>query len=414
MILSEQHIIKQSNPLYQELDMLCFLSKNLYNSALYSVRQHYFETGKYLGKFELIKKFVKEKQVDYYALPTKVATCVLFQVDQNMKSFFTLLKLKQKGQYQQQVKLPKYLKKDGRNIGIFPEDGISGKELKKGIIKFGGIEINKKFVSLVKGTIKTKQQKVQQVRIIPKNGYYTVEVLYKVESKSKLQDNQKYLSIDLGINNLATLTSNVTKPIIVNGRPVKSINQYFNKTKAKLSSQLETVNKTKSSKRTQSLSLKRNNKIKDYFHKTSRFIVNHAISNDLNTIIIGKNQGWKQDTNLGRVNNQKFVSIPFNNLIQMISYKAELQGIKVIVREESYTSQASFLDGDFIPKYGDKDIKEFSGKRIKRGLYQTKNGRLINADVNGSLNIMKKEVSNAFVIERYGIEVCDTPLVVGF
>jgi len=412
MILSEQHIIKKSNPLYQELDMLCFLSKNLYNLALYSVRQHYFETGKFLGKFELIKNFTKEKQKDFKKLTHRVAQQIIFQVEQDMRSFFALLKLKQKGQYQGKVKLPKYKEKQGRNVAIFEIMGISGKELKKGIIKFGGMEINKKFVPLVKRTIKTKQSKVQQVRIIPKNGYYTVEVLYKVESKQKKEDNQKYLSIDLGINNLATLTSNVTKPIIVNGKPVKSINQFYNKTKAKLSSQLETVNKTKSSKRTQSLSLKRNNKIKDYFHKTSRFIVNHAISNDLNTIIIGKNQGWKQDTNLGRVNNQKFVSIPFNNLIQMISYKAELQGIKVIVREESYTSQASFLDNDFIPKYGDKEIKEFSGKRIKRGLYQTKNGRLINADVNGSLNIMKKEVPNA--LNGYGIEVCSTPLVVGF
>ena len=206
------------------------------------------------------------------------------------------------------------------------------------------------------------------------------------------------MSIDLGIDNLCTCTSNVTKSFIVNGKPIKSINQYYNKQKSKYQSILELKNHKKYSNRLYRLTLKRHNKIKDYFHKVSRYIVNQLVEQSINTLIIGKNNGWKQETNLGKRNNQNFVQIPFNMLINMLQYKCKIQGINCILQEESYTSKASFFDNDYIPIYNKSksEIKNytFSGKRIKRGLYKT-NNILINADINGSLNILRKYLNVA-------------------
>ena len=206
------------------------------------------------------------------------------------------------------------------------------------------------------------------------------------------------MSIDLGIDNLCTCTSNVTKSFIVNGKPIKSINQYYNKQKSKYQSILELKNHKKYSNRLYRLTLKRHNKIKDYFHKVSRYIVNQLVEQSINTLIIGKNNGWKQETNLGKRNNQNFVQIPFNMLINMLQYKCKIQGINCILQEESYTSKASFFDNDYIPIYNKSksEIKNytFSCKRIKRGLYKT-NNILINADINGSLNILRKYLNVA-------------------
>ena len=206
------------------------------------------------------------------------------------------------------------------------------------------------------------------------------------------------MSIDLGIDNLATCSSNVSKSFIINGKPVKSINQYYNKKKAKLQSELELKNKKKTSKQLQNLTLKRNNKIKDYFHKTSRYIVNQLVSQSINTLIIGKNDGWKQETNIGNVNNQNFTQIPHQMFINQLKYKCQLEGINVVEQEESYTSKVSFFDNDFIPTYQVNDeLFKSSGKRIKRGLFKASNGLVVNADINGSLNITRKYLN----------EVCD-------
>ncbi|NEN93188.1 MAG: IS200/IS605 family element transposase accessory protein TnpB, partial [Okeania sp. SIO3H1] len=190
------------------------------------------------------------------------------------------------------------------------------------------------------------------------------------------------------------------KPLLINGRPLKSINQYYNKVKSFLQSQLP---ENRSSKRLKKLCNKREFKINDYLHKASRLIIDTLINQKIGTLIIGHNQEWKQKINLGKRNNQNFVSVPYNKLIEMLSYKAKMVGIYVIITEESYTSKASFIDNDLIPIYkkGEKNHVTFSGKRIKRGLYRPASKRLINADVNGSLNIMRKAVPNVF---DYGIE----------
>ena len=384
MRLTESIQITRENKLYNELDRFCFLSKNLYNSSLYAIRQHFFNTKKYKNYNSLNKDFIQSHQIDYYALPTKVSQQTMKMVDQNFKSFFGLLKLKSK-----KAKIPKYLKKQGRYEIIFTIQSISQKELKKGFLKLSGI--NQKIK--IRNTITN----IQQVRIIPKETFncYNIEIVYKVSEKQLKKDNKKYASIDLGINNIATVAFNCQKPFIINGKPLKSINQYYNKKRSKL-----TNIKTRKAKL---LNRKRDNKIKDYLHKASRYITNHLVYNNINTLIIGKNDGWKQEVNIGKKNNQNFVSIPFEKFIFMLQYKCNLEGINVIIREESYTSKCSFIDNEEIKKH-----ETYLGKRIKRGLFKTAFGKIINADLNGSLNIMKKVVGEF----QYPIEACSTPVMV--
>ena len=389
MILSERHIIKNSE-LFNELDNMCFLSKNLYNKGLYIVRQHFFNTEKYLNYNTLENILKKSKDVDYYALPTKVSQQILMVLDNNFKSFFKLLEKKKKGVYKEKVKIPKYLDKDSRNLLIFTSQAISKKFIKNGIIK----------LSNVKSTIKTKVKTIKQVRIIHKGNHIVVEVLYEKQSKD-IVTNNRYAAIDLGLNNLATISSNVTKPFIVNGKPLKSINQYYNKTKSNLQSKLK--NNEKSNKRISSLNLKRNNKINDYLHKSSTFIVNYLVSNNISMLIVGHNKEWKQNIKIGKKNNQNFVSIPHSRFKELLKYKCELEGINYIEIEESYTSKCSFLDNEEICKH-----TSYKGKRVKRGLFKSNDGTLINADVNGSLNILKKVVGN---FNYDPIEVCSTPSV---
>ena len=395
MILSEKHIINKENSYYKECDNLCFLSKNLYNQGLYNVRQYYFENKKYLtyqSNYHLSK--VNDS---YSKLPAKVACQTLMLVDQNFKSFFGLFKVEPTI-----AKIPKYLNKEnGRFITKFPKQALSTLEFKK----TGKIHLSKSNI-----TINTKINDfdlIKEVRIIPRKGYYVIEIAYEKLEENLKSDNNKYLSIDLGLNNLATCTSNIDnfKPFIINGKPLKSINHYYNRRRGDLQSKLEKLNKRKTSNRLNKLTQKRNNKIDDYLHKSSRYLVNQLVSNKINTLVVGQNKGWKQDINIGKVNNQKFVQIPHSKFINILKYKCQLVGINLITHEESYTSKCSFFDNEPIKKH---DI--YLGKRIKRGLFKTAKGLLINADVNGSYNILKKAVPNVFSDGIQGVGV--HPLVI--
>ena len=390
MILSERHIIKQSNQYYKDLDNLCFLSKNLYNSVLYAIRQHYFNTKQYLNKFELINQFTKNNQQDYIALPRKVSQQIIYQVDNNFKSFFNSLK---SNNINHKISIPKYLNKDGRFEVIYTNQAISSKLLKQNILQLSGLkEFNLPII----------HNNIKQVRLIHKGNHIVIEILYEQKEKEYINNN-RYCSIDLGINNLCTVGSNVIKPIIINGKPLKSINQYYNKKLAQLKSEQDLrKNKQYNKKKIESLTFKRNNKVNDYLHKSSRYIVNHLVSNNITNLVIGLNKEWKQETNIGKVNNQNFVQIPHTKLIEQLKYKCQLEGIKVIVREESYTSKCSFIDNEEICKHD-----QYLGKRIYRGLFRTKKNKIINADLNGALNILRKEVPEL----QYGIEVCSTPMV---
>lgn len=386
MYLIEKHIINTKHSFYNECDSLCFQSKNIYNQALYNVRQHFFQTKQYLNYYS--NYHVTKEQECYSYLPTKVFCQTVKMVDKNFKSFFTLLKNKTV-----KNKIPKYLDTvKGRYLTIFPKQAIGLKEFKKS----GKIHLSQTNIYI--NTKISNFNNIKEVRIIPRLKQYVIEIVYfKQEKESK--DKNIIASIDLGLNNLATVTyNNGYCPQIINGRPLKSINQYYNKDNAYYRSKLQGSQKT--SKRISNLINKRNNKINDYLHKASRELVNQLVSKNIATLVIGKNVNLKQDINLGKVNNQNFVQLPIMQFAEMIKYKCELEGITVIYHEESYTSKCSFLDNEEICKHED-----YLGKRIKRGLFKTAQGRLINADVNGSYNIMKKAIPNAFAngIEGLGV-----------
>jgi putative transposase len=248
---------------------------------------------------------------------------------------------------------------------------------------------------------KTKVDNICQVRVRPCGSCYKLEVVYNVEKAEKKPFNYRVASIDLGVDNFVTLTNNIgLKPVVINGKIIKSINQYYNKVLSEKMPILKNIHKQDWSNELERLMDKRNNKISDFIHKSSRWLVNYCMKHKINTLIVGNNKEWKQNINIGKVNNQKFIYIPFMDFIQKLAYKCEDVGIDFIQTTESYTSKASFLDNDEIPKEYDENLHpEFSGKRIKRGLYRSKNGTLINADVNGSYNIGRKVFPKEFNLE---------------
>ena len=366
------------------------MSKNLYNFANYHIRQNFIKNGEYLNynKIDKLMK-VEENEKDYRNMVTsQSAQQCLKLLDKNWKSFFESIKdySKHPDKYTGKPKLPKYLKKNSRNILIFTNQNC---KLKDGYINFP-----KKMNGF---TIKTDLQSFQQIRILPKGSRIIIEIVYNKEIGELKEDNSKYVSIDLGLNNLVTLTNNCNKqPIIISGKKIKSINQYYNKQMSYYKSIAKRMNKLDYTKRMDRLTNKRDNLIDDLIHKASRKVVNYALSYGVNTIIIGNNKNWKQNSKMSKKVNQKFISIPHSKLIQQIEYKAKMVGINVIVTEESYTSGTSFLDNELpIKKNYNKN------RRIYRGLFISNKGIKINSDVNGSLQIMKKVFPNAF---SYGIE----------
>lgn len=378
LTLVEEHVIKPTDQRWKVCDDVCFKSKNVYNAALYRFNETYKNEGKQLTGFDVIMAFRKEDQPDYRAISANVASQTILQVHYNFRSFFRLNKKKQAGGYNLPVRPPQYLDKiKGRFPAIYPKPVISRVWLRKGFIKLSQIDF----------LIPTKQKAVQRVQITPCPNCYKIHVFYRVEEPEAKVDNKRYASIDLGVNNLAAVTSNVAKPFIINGRPLKSINHLYNAQLSKLQSLARKRNNKFTTNRIKSVTRKRNYRIRNYLHKASKEIVNFIIANDIHTLCIGYSKRWKHKVNLGRVNNQNFFQIPFLVFVKMLDYKCKLAGISVILIGESHTSKCSFLDNESV-----KTHKKYVGDRIKRGLFKTKNGILINADVNGSLNIMKKAV----------------------
>ena len=386
MILGEKHIL----PYNKELDELTFKTKNLYNKANYIIRQEFIENGKYLSKFDM---FTICKDIEEYKniKSARIARGVLRILDANWISFFSCIKKwkENKSLFKGRPNLPNYLNKNSRFTAIFFGSAILVKN-KKGEI------------GLTQTSIRVKPKtsgKIIEIQLVPlKNKKFKLCILYDYKEEELKKDNQRYCSIDLSVNNLMTLTSNVgLKPLIVNGRPLKSMNQYYNKKLSKYQSELpKGVFK---SLKIDKLTIKRKLKIEDYLHNTSKFIINYCIINNLNTIIIGYNDLWKQNLNIGKKNNQNFVNIPFYELVWMIEYKCKMNGLIFKKQEESYTSKCSSIDLEPIIKH-----ENYFGKRVKRGLFKTKNDKIINSDVNGSLNILRKAIPN--VIFTNGIEDC--------
>ncbi len=402
MQLVEQHVIQQKDVRFAAIDAAAFASKNLYNAALYELRQAFIHEGVYY-RYEEMDKRMKQHEA-YKALPAKVSQQVLKQLAQAWEDYFEARKAYRQNpaKFRGHPKLPKYKdKKRGRNLLVYTMQAISGgqtggkKTLQRGIIKPSKLAIE----------VRTRQdpKTIDQVRIVPHQGHYTVEVVYEKKATPAEVNPAYYAGIDPGVNHLIALASN--KPgfqsVVVNGRPVKSTNQYYNKRRAELQKQL---GHPASTKRMERMTTKRNRRIHHYMHTASKRIIDLLVKEGMSTLIIGKNDGWKQEINHGKQNNQNFCFLPHARLIQMLQYKAELVGITVVLTEESYTSKASLLDLDPLPvwKQGDNTSYTFGGKRVKRGLYRASNGQEINADVNGAGNMIRKVAPDAFGSE--GVE----------
>lgn len=359
---------------------MCLKSKNLYNRANYLIRQEFVNTGKIIFPFDLNKR-LKTEDV-FMALPAKTSQQIVILLGANWKSFFRSIKdwSKNRKKYTGMPKMPKYKDKNSRQIVIF--DYMQG-SFKDGKYYFPRKDREK--VEYVETNV--PKEKFKLLRIIPYGNCYKILIIYEKEILEKTEFNDNYISIDLGVNNLATLTNNTgLRPVIINGKVLKSINQYYNK----LSSRALSYIGKGTSNRLKRIQTKRNNIVETHLHRASHYLVKYCLENDFDNIIIGLSSDWQRNSNIGAKNNQLFVQIPFAELIRKIQYKAEENGIRVFLVSEEYTSQSSFIDNDVLPSQSGN--YEFSGKRKNRGLYKTKNGKLINADVNGSYNILRKRI----------------------
>ena len=403
MELTEKEIIYSTDERFDLIKNLCHLSKNLYNASLYDVRQYYFETKSYRTWQSQAPIFTKNKNPDYYALQSHLAQQVLMQVGRQFIGFFNNKSNKKK-------RIPKYKDKNGYNVVTVPQRAISRKIDVDETKQIYTYTLCKESYNL---KIKSTQPNVKMIKFVydEANDLIKCFKIYEVEQPKLKKDNSRYFSIDPGLNNIVSIYNNIgIRPLLYNGRPIKSINQYYNKANAKLRSELP--RNVKSSKRLKQLSLKRSNKIDYEMHKISTHIINEAMRNNISKIIIGNNVGWKNEINIGRRNNQNFVNIPHTKLFNQLLYKGLLNGIEVIFTEESYTSKASFFDKDELPIYGQNDNHKFSGRRISRGLYKDSKGNLWNADLNGGGNIMRKVSDKAYKNIRKTKELIKRPILI--
>ena len=379
---------------FRELKTQCFYAKNLYNQALWHIKKHYKEHKTFLsyGELDKLMKTVLnlENECNYRLIwKAGVAQQLLRNLCTNFQSFFKSLKdyNKNSKKYTGKPKIPKFIEKDYTYLTFDNQRfKIKGNQvfLKKGFV-----------IDLPKKLLTNNCIRVCQIEIYYHYGYF--EAIFTYESNKiyeKIVANNNKMAIDLGLNNLATcVTNGIHKPFIINGKPLKSINQYYNKRTSKIKSGLKKRNNKNHSKKLEIITRKRERQINDYLHKASAKIVKQCIDNEISTVIIGDVQNSNNKINLGKKNNQNFVNLSLGQFIQKIKYKLEKHDIQVITREESYTSKASFIDNDAMPKtHLDKKSNQiFSGVRVKRGLYRSENGVFVNADVNGAYNILRKE-----------------------
>ena len=402
-----KHLKKEE---YNVLRELCRISKNLTNQAIYNVRQHYLQEKQYL-RYEANYHELKNSD-NYKLLNSNMAQQTLKDVDQIFKSFFGLIKLAKQGKYSfKHIRLPNYLPKNGYAnliIGMIniKDDNILTIPYSNTFKKKYGSKIQIKIPQIL------EDKKIKEIRIIPKFNarFFEIQYTYEIQEEKINLNTNNALAIDLGVNNLCTCAINTGKSFIIDGKKLKSINQFFNKQNAKLQSIKDKQNIKKLTKQQFLISRKRKNRVDDYINKTCRYIINYCLSNDIGTLVVGYNQSFQSKTKLGKKNNQIFTQLPFGKVREKLEYLCKRYNINYILQEESYTSKASFFDNDELPIYNadNPQIYEFSGKRIKRGLYQTKNGYCFNADCNGALNILRKSkaVDTSVLCSRGGL---DTP-----
>ena len=402
-----KHLSKED---YKSIKELCHIAKNLTNEAIYNVRQYYFTEDKFL-KYEKNYTLLKSSP-NYKELNSNMAQQILKEVDGSFKSFFGLIKLVKQGKYSfKDCKLPRYLPKDGYTTLVIGFVRLNGNKL---ILPFSNNF--KKTHKVVEITIPPVllDKKVKEIRILPKANvrYFEIQYIYEAECIQRNLNTQNALALDLGVNNLVTAVSSTGKAFIVDGRRLKSINQWFNKENVRLQSSKDKQHfGKKPTNRQKVIARDCNNKVNDYMNKAARMIIDYCINNDIGTLIAGYNVTFQKSSHIGKQNNQNFVNIPYGRLRDKLAYMCELNGITYVEQEESYTSKASFWDKDNIPVYNNDNPKEyeFSGNRVHRGLYKTANGKTFNADINGALNIMRKS-SVVDMNILYGRGEVDTPI----
>lgn len=383
-----KHLSKEE---YHTLKDVCHIAKNLTNQAIYNIRQYYFQEGRYLSypeNYRLLKG-----SDNYKMLNSNMAQQILKEVDGSFRSFFGLLKLAKEGKYNMKdCKLPHYLPKDGHATLIVGFVRIKGNKF---VLPYSNSysKTHKRIEITIPPILLDK--KVMEIRIIPKADarFFEIQYVYEAECIERNLNQNNALALDLGVNNLITAVSNMGGSFIIDGRKLKSVNQWYNKEIARLQSIRDKQGCGKRQSKSQaSLTRKRNNKVCDYISKAARKVIDYCIENDIGTLVVGYNASFQRNAHLSKANNQAFVNIPFGKLYSKLEYLCELNGIRFVEQEESYTSRASFWDEDFLPVYGSADESDamFSGKRVHRGLYQTGSGKVLNADVNGALNILRK------------------------
>lgn len=373
--------IKENN--LSTVKIVCNKSRLIYNKANYIARNHYKETGKWLRYNELYHIFKNQESELFYSISTDSTRQILMLLDRNYKSFFQAIKKynQDKTRFLGKPRLPGY--KEKYYVVVFT--GANQIKIKNNFIHFP----KKENIIPIKLPDNFKYNKILQVSITPGLSF-KCNLIYEIQINKPQIENKDFISIDLGINNLAAITSNQRsfRPILINGRWLKATNQYYNKQKAKLQSKLTD---TKTSNKIKSLTNKRNRRVKWFMHNTSKKIIDICIKTNIGQICIGKNKEWKQNINIGKRNNQNFSDIPFNTLITQIKYKASMCGISVIEKQESYTSKCSSLDLESVCRQS-----SYVGKRVKRGLFKGTD-YILNADINGSLNIARKVFDDSFI-----------------
>lgn len=385
-----KHLTKEE---YNILRELCKISKNLTNQAIYNVRQYYFQEKQYL-RYESNYHEMKYLE-NYKLLNADISQQTLKNVDQMFKSFFALIKLAKQGKYNfKHIRLPNYLPKNSYSNLIIGQVRIKDDN----ILMIPYSNTFKKKYKVNRINIKIPQvlenKEIKQIQIIPKFNarFFEIQYTYEIQEENIKLNTNNALAIDLGVNNLCTCATSTGKSFIIDGKKLKSINQFFNKQNAKLRSIKDKQNILRQTKQQFLISRKRKNRIDDYINKTCRYVINYCLSNNIGTLVVGYNQSFQCKANLGKRNNQIFTQLPFGKIREKLEYLCKRYNINYILQEESYTSKASFFDNDELPIYNadNPQTYEFSGKRIKRGLYQTKNNYLFNADCNGALNILRK------------------------
>lgn len=384
-----KHLTKEEYVLLKEL---CRTAKNLTNQAIYNVRQHYFQEKQFL-KYESNYHEMKNSE-NYKLLNSNMAQQTLKDVNEMFKSFFSLIKLAKQGKYNfKHIKLPNYLPKNGYANLIIGMVNIKDDMILTVPYSY---TFKKKYETKIQIKVPKvlEDKKIKEIRIVPKFNarFFEIQYTYEIQEEDIKLNTNNALAIDLGVNNLCTCVTNTGKSFIIDGRKLKSINQFFNKYNAKLQSIKDKQNILRQTKQQFLISRKRKNRVDDYINKTCRYIINYCLTNNIGTLVIGYNQSFQCKINLGKKNNQIFTQLPFGKIREKLEYLCKRYNINYILQEESYTSKASFFDNDELPIYNadNPQTYEFSGKRIKRGLYQTKDNYRFNADCNGALNILRK------------------------